>query len=97
LCKTADALPRTFSQTCAVPFKLKRRLGDANDYAFQTISPFKVHRAAEYLTRQPVYQDEHIVYSPQWGDYAPGQEIPFTLGDRDINEEDEEMAETSEK
>ena len=90
LCLTAKCLPRSFSQACAIPFKLKRRIGDVGDYAYETISPHKVHVALDYLTGQEAYKEEGITHSEKYGQYGPDESIPFTLGNKDLNEEDPE-------
>ena len=46
---TVNVLPRSMNELQTIPVKLKRRLGYKQHYAFQTIRPLKVQKAAQYL------------------------------------------------
>ena len=82
---TVDVLPRSFAEAGAVPMKLKRRMGDVNDYVYDKIRPHRVHEALDYLTQQVVYTSEGIRRSEAYNNFKPEDTIPFTLGDKDIN------------
>ena len=71
-------LPRTIDNIQTVQIQLMRRMTDKNPYSFETIRPRKVYVAADYLTKQPLYQIHNIILSYNWFEEQNNNEINTT-------------------
>ncbi|OXA48025.1 hypothetical protein Fcan01_17182 [Folsomia candida] len=62
----AKVIPRRFDETSTVQVQLKRRISYKHPYMFQTIRPYKVFHAANYLVRTELYKKENVFLSSDW-------------------------------
>ena len=58
--QSVNILPREFDRTSTIQLAFKRRLQYRGSYIKEWIRPHAVYRAAEYLVKQPLYQEEGI-------------------------------------
>jgi len=66
---TVNSLPRSLSDTQAIPIKLKRRLSYKHHYKFQNVRPKKVLEAAKYLAKtSELFKSEGITVNDNWID-----------------------------
>ena len=70
--KCASVLPRTFNEMSTIQVKLMRKMNYKKPYMFQTVRPFKVLKAAQYLVQQEGYIEEGIFLSCDWEGYDEG-------------------------
>jgi len=67
--KCASVLPRTFNEMSTIQVKLMRKIIYKKPYMFETVRPFKVLKAAQYLVQQEEYIKEGISLSSDWKGY----------------------------
>ena len=60
---SVNILPREFDRTSTIQLAFKRRLQYKGSYIREWVRPHAVYSAAEYLDKQPLYQEEGISVS----------------------------------
>ena len=58
--ESVNILPKEFDRTSTIQLAFKRRLQYRGSYIKEWIRPHAVYRAAEFLVKQPLYQEEGI-------------------------------------
>jgi len=70
--KCASVLPRTFNERSTIQVKVTRKMIYKKPYMFETVRPFKVLKAAQYLVQQEGFIEEGISLSSDWKEYDEG-------------------------
>ncbi|OXA54149.1 ATP-dependent DNA helicase PIF1 [Folsomia candida] len=82
----AKVIPRRFDETSTVQVQLKRRMSYKHPYMFQTIRPYKVFHAANYLVRTELYKKENVFLSSDWANSASTDTVEYIVNPDDATE-----------
>ncbi|OXA55077.1 ATP-dependent DNA helicase PIF1 [Folsomia candida] len=82
----AKIIPRRFDETSTVQVQLKRRISYKHPYMFQTIRPYKVFHAANYLVRTELYKKENVFLSSDWANSASTDTVEYIVNPDDATE-----------
>ena len=86
--QSVNILPREFDRTSTIQLAFKRRLQYKGSYIREWVRPHAVYRAAEYLVKQPLYQEEGIGVSL---DFLARHELDneFVVDGKEVEAEEE--------
>jgi len=68
----ASVLPRTFNKISTIELKLMKKMICKKPYMLETVRPFDVLKAAQYLVQQEGHIEEGISLSSDWKGYNEG-------------------------
>ena len=86
---SVNILPREFDRTSTIQLAFKRRLKYQGSYIREWIRPHAVYRAAEYLVKQPLYQEEGIGVSLDFLARHQQDNEEFVVDGKDVEAEEE--------
>ena len=90
-CLSFITTPREFDRTSTIQLAFKRRLQYKGSYIREWVRPHAVYRAAEYLVKQPFYQEEGIGVS---FDFLASHQLDneeFVVDGNDVEAEEEKI------
>ena len=82
--ESVNILPREFDRTSTIQLAFKRRIQYKGSYMSEWIRPHAVYRAAEYLVKQPLYQEEGIGISIEFLARHQKEEEEFVVDGKDV-------------
>ncbi|OXA39864.1 hypothetical protein Fcan01_25227 [Folsomia candida] len=82
----AKVIPRRFDETSTVQVQLKRRMTYKHPYMFQTIRPYKVFHAANYLVRTELYKKEKVFLSSDWANSVSTDTVEYIVNPSDATQ-----------
>ena len=83
-----NILPREFDHTSTIQLAFKRRLQYKGSYYREWIRPHTVFRAAEYLVKKPLYQEEGIGVNLEFLARHQQEEEEFVVEGKDVEAEE---------
>ena len=90
---SVNILPREFDRTSTIQLAFKRRLQYKGSYIREWVRPHAVYRAAEYLVKQPLYQEEGIGVSLDFLARHQLENEEFVVGGEDVEAKEEKELE----
>ena len=91
--QSVNILPREFDRTSTIQLAFKRRLQYKGSYIKEWVRPHAVYRAAEYLVKQPLYQEEGIGVSLDFLAKHHQENEEFVVDTQDVEAELQEQQE----
>ncbi|OXA48651.1 uncharacterized protein LOC110855134 [Folsomia candida] len=82
----AKVIPRRFDETSTVQVQLKRRMTYKLPYMFETIRPYKVFHAANYLVRTELYKKEKVFLSSDWANSVSTDTVEYIVNPSDATQ-----------
>ena len=84
--ESVNILPREFDRTSTIQLAYKRRLQYKSSVMEEWVRPHAVYQAAEYLIKQPLYQEEGIGVSIVFLARHQQEEEEFVVNGTDMDQ-----------